>query len=606
MIPAPHRRWIREALAALDVRNLVLGFHDLSAPSAEDDDTGRGSLYGEAGLRFLRFVRDLGFDGIQLGPQGETPDGSASPYDGTVFSRNPLSISLSRLAERDGPWGGILARDSLSAAVAGRPPDGEARVPYAYVHRTHGALLREAFAAFASRGDSALPEALSRFERQHAAWLERDVRDEALRANRAAETGLRVFVQFVAHEQHRRLRSESRGLGLRLYGDLQIGLSARDARGYPSILLDDYVMGAPPSRTNPEGQAWGNPVLDPLLYGDLRHPGPAMRFVQARVAKMLEEYDALRIDHPHGLVCPWVYRAGEADPGRAVQAGARLFSSPELPDHPGLARFAIARRDQLNPDPRTPRHADDWVVRLDPEQVDRYALLFDAIVDCAKRAGCAPSDLVCEVLSTLPHPLRRVLERHGLGRFRVTQKADVRRPDDVYRSENAAPGDWIMVGNHDTPPLWRRIEEWAASGELPERAAHLAERLVPEPGRRGAFAGQLLRDPGLFAHAQFADLFASPARHVMIFFTDLFGVTEIYNRPGVVSPDNWCLRVPRDYAERYRARLRSRRALNLPRALALALHARGPAGSGAGDALLRRLEGEARGLEGRLAPQAGS
>ena len=117
----------------------------------------------------------------------------------------------------------------------------------------------------------------------------------------------------------------------------------------------------------------------------------------------------------------------------------------------------------------------------------------------------------------------------------------------------------------------------------------------PSHGERAGFVEELVRDPGLFAQAQFADLFAGPARNVMIFFTDLFGIAEVYNRPGVISEDNWCLRLSRDYRRQYLDRLTRRHALNLPRALFLALRARER--SRADPELLRRLEAEAHAIE---------
>jgi hypothetical protein len=278
---------------------------------------------------------------------------------------------------------------------------------------------------------------------------------------------------------------------------------------------------------------------------------------------------------------------------RAVQRGARLFASPDLPDHPDLARFAIAERSQLNADPGTPRHADDWVTRLTPEQVERYAVLLDMVVDSARRHGRTLADLACEVLSTQPYPLQCVLERYGLGRFRVTQKADLRNGDDVYRSENAAPEDWIMLGNHDTKPIWLLLEEWERAGSLPERARYLAERLEPDAERRSAFVARLARDPDLLAQAEFANLLASRARYVMVFFTDLFGLREMYNRPGTVSEENWSLRVPRDYAGAYEGRRAGNQALNLPLALAMALHARRSQGNACFEPLIRHLDPEA-------------
>ncbi|MCK6590137.1 MAG: 4-alpha-glucanotransferase, partial [Polyangiaceae bacterium] len=390
-----------------------------------------------------------------------------------------------------------------------------------------------------------------------------------------------AFMQLVAHDQHVRLRGFTRSLGLKLYGDLQIGYSARDIWAYQSLFLRNYRMGAPPSRTNPEGQAWNYPVFDPGQYfarsteGGAVVPGPAMRMLTARLEKLFEEFDGIRIDHPHGLVCPWVYHAGQPDALAAVRAGARLFSSPNLPDHPDLMHFAIAREDQLNP--RAARHADDWVTSLDKDQVRRYGVLFDAAVEAARRSGRDVSDLVCEVLSTMPYPLKRVMEEHNLGRFRVTQKADLKNPADVYRSENAAPEDWIMVGNHDTKPIWLLVDQWFQSGHARDQAAYLAERLAPSQSSREAFAAKLVESPGELLHAKMADIFASRAENVMIFFSDLFGEKRIFNIPGTVSETNWSMRVHVDFEADYRAKLARGAALNLPKALATALRARGGA-----------------------------
>jgi 4-alpha-glucanotransferase len=298
-----------------------------------------------------------------------------------------------------------------------------------------------------------------------------------------------------------------------------------------------------------------------------------LRFMDARMDKMLGEYDGLRIDHPHGLVCPWVYRVDELDRLHAVQTGARLFDSPDLPDHPELARYAIATAEQL--ERSVPRYADGWVRWLTPEQVRQYSVLFDTIVTSSRRHGRALTDLLGEVLSTQPYPLQRVLAQYGLGRFRVTQKANLEDPTDVYRSENAAPEDWVMVGTHDTPSVWRVAARWRELGTDRAQADYLAWRLHPEPEGREAFARRLVEEPGLLVQAKFADLFASRARNVMIFFADLLGLHELYNAPGTVNEENWTLRVPADYPREYREKLSRDAALNLPRALALALSAGG-------------------------------
>jgi len=635
-----HRRLVKAALEALGVRNFVFGIHDPCFPSEEGEDIGRGSPYSEGGRRLLRFIRELGFTGVQFGPQGETSESNPSPYDGTIFSRNTLSIALAELADPSSSWGGLLPPDRV-AAIADKKPHGDSTsVQHGYAYRAQRAALSEAYSTFAARrarGEAGaigrIHEELCAFRRENEGWLERDalyepiciehqraywlewrkdiekgidqwlfapgLGDEGLAAQRLSElraryaTGieLHAFMQLIAHEQHVRGRAFAGGLGLKLYGDLQIGYSARDIWAYQSLFLRNYRMGAPPSRTNPEGQAWNYPVLDPNQFFERsaddrdKSPGPAMRMLIARLQKLFGEFDGIRLDHPHGLVCPWVYHAGQPDVLAAVRAGARLFSSPNLPDHPDLAHFAIAREDQINP--QAARYADGWVTSLDPDQVERFGALFGAVVDAALRNKRHVSDLVCEVLSTMPYPLKRVLGQHTLGRFRVTQKADLKNPADVYRSENAQPEDWIMVGNHDTKPIWLLVDQWFQSGVARDQAAYLAERLSPRPEEREAFAAKLLQNPGELAHAKMADLFASRAENVMIFFSDFFGEKRVFNAPGTVSDENWSLRVSSAFEQDYRAKLARGAALNLPRTLATALRARDDS---ANDGLINKLE----------------
>jgi 4-alpha-glucanotransferase len=594
---------VHEALRLLGVRRLLLGIHDPAFPSRAGDDLGRGTPSGEGAADFLEWVAALGLGGLQLGPQGETSDVNPSPYDGTAFSRNPVSIDAAALASP--AWGGLVPAWRVAAEAAACPGDGTT-VAYPHAFGAAHRLLDEALAAFRARrargegGEVArLDEALRAFRASAGEWLDRDALHQALAAARggrppggelrwavvAAELPAHLarhapavegyaFVQLLLHEQHRALRSRARSLGLLLYGDLQVGLSERDAWGAAAFLMPEHRLGAPPSRTNPEGQPWGYPLLDPDRYRarDLDGAtveGPAIAFLRARVGKLLAEFDGLRLDHTHGLVCPWVYRPGP-DPLRAVQEGARLFASP---GHPDLARYAIAREDQL--DRALPRHHDAWERDLDEAQVARYATLMDVVMEVARARGEGPGEVAAEVLSTCPLPLALVLARHGLGRFRVTQKADLSRPGDVYRSEGARPEDWIMLGNHDTPTIWAQAARWAAGPAGARHAAWLAERLRIPDGQRPAWCRRVAVDGRALAQAHFADLFVGPAAQVQVWFGDLLGATAPYNEPGTVKPGNWAQRVPRDWRARYRAALAEGRALDLPAALAAALRARG-------------------------------
>jgi 4-alpha-glucanotransferase len=637
---AEGRELVRAALAALGVENFVLLIQDFSFPEGPGGEVGVGSPYGEGARRFLRFAHALGFDGLQLGPQGLTTEGNPSPYDGAIFARNEVSLALDELAgER---WGGLLPASALEAAHRGVPEGGPPRRRYEYAFRAQTRLLDEAHAALRARverrgvGSASEPvraahEALGAFREAEAEWLAPAAVYEALcrehgqvdwrrwpagpglppdrrlyaprpgeagasakrlrelEARRGVELERFAFGQLVAREQHARLRLELGDRGIKLFGDLQVGYSIRDVWAYGSLFLRDYAMGAPPSRTNPEGQPWNYPVLDPALYFERDGaPGPVVRFARRRMLAMLRDYDGVRLDHPHGLVCPWVYRADAPDALAAVQGGARLFESPDEADHPELAASAIARPEQI--DRSVARYADGRVRGLDEAQVARYAALFDVVLEAAAARGRSKGDVLCEVLSTQPYPLGRVRDRHGLGRFRITQKANVDDERDVYRSENAAPEDWVMAGNHDTKPLWLLADEWRAAGRLGARAAYVASRLRPEgPGRR-ALAAAIEADPGRLVEAMAADLFACPAKNVVVFFPDLFGLREVYNAPGEINDANWLLRVPADYERSYPARVAAGRALDLPAALADALRARGPAFAARHEGLAAKLD----------------
>jgi 4-alpha-glucanotransferase len=575
---------LRAGLATLGVKRLLLAIHDVSFPSDPDEDIGRGSPATKAAQRLFGYARGLGFTGVQLGPQGQTSRSNPSPYDGTIFSRNVANISLHSF-RRGGAFEGLVARRELDVRIIdsfgpaqhrrahdvsqgiiadayralrdGARPDVQARlsafmnmaswwlVPdalYAAIFERRGVGHREWPAVerhlWLSKGEIGWAELLAPFVRAHEAAIERY-----------------ALGQLLVHDEHERVRSQSR---LQLYGDMQIGYSDTDAWRHAATFLRGYAMGAPPSRTNPDGQPWGYPVLDPDQL--LRAAGA---LVIARAEKAFAEYDSIRIDHPHGLVCPWVYRSDTGDDAVAVREGGRLFESPDLDDHPALAAFAIVRPDQI--DRTKARYHDSWVSNLDDDQVARYAVLLDAIVEAAKRAGRSPSDISCEVLSTMPAPLGAVLRRHGLGRWRVTQKANLDDPTDVYRSENAQPDDWVMLGNHDTAPILTVIRGWAPA-QREKWARHLAATLkLLRPER--------LASDGFTATAMLAELFASRAQNVSIFFADLFGYTERFNVPGLVDDANWALRLPHDFERLHAERLAREEALDLPLAVELALAA---------------------------------
>jgi 4-alpha-glucanotransferase len=614
---ANERTLVRAGLERLGIDRLVLTIHDASFPAGADEDLGRGSPYSRIARRFCDFVAARGFDGLQLGPQGKVTIFNPSPYDGAAFARSHLSVAPGPLV--DGPGlAGLLPPELLARAIAFTPEAAAGRAHHRHAWHALLGALRVAHRRYGAEPEAfpALRERSAAFLERNIEWLEADALFEILTTlnaddhvgdwgadadlYRAPETpdkaqrrrellhahndvaSFNTFCQLVLDVQHRTFRAHLHELGMRLYADLQVGISARDHWRHGDLFLPGYAIGAPPSRTNPLGQPWGYPVLDPAqLVTDDGAPGAGRVFFERRLERLLDDFDGIRIDHPHGIVCPWVYRT---DPNRglvAVSAGARLYESPNIEEHPALAGYAIARPEDLaSPAEQRPRYADDWTRQLSPAQIDRYAVLMDRVMALARECGLGRSDVIAEALSTCPYPLSRVLQRHGLGRMRVVQKADPTDQTDVYRTAGAAAQDWVTLGTHDTRPIWAVVDHWASTGKAAAWADYLATRLTGSEAQRSRMAKRLAEDRRDLVHALAADLFLGPAQHVILFVSDLLGVRETYNVPGTVDAKNWTLRVPPDFASRYEAMRVEGDALDLRRAIALALDAgaRGAAG----------------------------
>ncbi len=580
-----------EALRRLGIERFACAVHDRCLPRDGDFDLGCGAPGADASADFLAFLEELGFDAVQLGPPGQVSLHNLSPYDGTAFSRSPLQLSWSAVVES-----GLLTREELlDPAPPDANRDGRCDYPRAFQESSRRwALLHRRLEALEASGDARLGPFTARqqeFRAREAGWLATDGLHRllserfgttdahrwpglqrpspadlsALQAQHGAELLRFEREQGLLLEQHFAFRARARSLGLLLLGDLQAGLSHADRWAHRDALLEGFSMGAPPSRTNPLGQPWGYPVLDPARQARAR------ALLEARYRKLFREYDGVRVDHPHALVCPWVYRANAADPYQAVRAGARLYSVGPRAELPELAAFDIARAGQL--DAREKPWADRFVTSLEPEQVEHYAWAMDALVAAARASGEGARAVACEVLSTLPYPLGRVLERHGLGRFRVTGKADVTKSDDVYLPEAAREEDWVMTGTHDTPPLWHTARAWSEPVAAARRA-HAAARLSPDGVGREELLRHLSSSREALAQAEQALLFTSRARQVMVWWSDLLGEARLYNRPGEVHPENWTLRVPSDFRAVQAERASRRAAFDPAAALALALAAR--------------------------------
>ena len=323
----------------LDQRASGVLLHPTSLPGRH----GCGDLGAEA-REFASWLSHAGQRFWQMLPVGPVGYGN-SPYSAlSSFAGNPLLISLDRLVDE-----GLLPRSSLHDP----PPFKPRRTDYAAARAWREAQLRRAFEAFAKRTsdqpafesfcssqafwleDFALYSAIKR-SRGDKAWTEwepelrardKGAMDRARLALRG-EIEQQRFEQFLFARQWQALRDDCAAQGIALIGDLPIfvahdsadvwahrELFFLDPQGQPTV-----IAGVPPDYFSATGQRWGNP-----LY---RWEEPTLKWWLARFAKLLEMFDALRLDHFIGFTRYWEIPASEptAMNGHWVPGpGARLF-----------------------------------------------------------------------------------------------------------------------------------------------------------------------------------------------------------------------------------------------------------------------------------------
>ena len=141
------------------------------------------------------------------------------------------------------------------------------------------------------------------------------------------------FEQFLLDRQWRRIVTKAHELGILIYGDLPIFVAGDSADVWANrefFQLDERglpteVAGVPPDYFSATGQRWGNPLFD---WSRMEADG--FSWWKQRMARHIEMFDWVRIDHFRGLAAYWSIPAhcDTAIDGRWVEApGAALLTT---------------------------------------------------------------------------------------------------------------------------------------------------------------------------------------------------------------------------------------------------------------------------------------
>ena len=590
---------IQKALKALDKKNFALIIHSGSFPAANGENTGFGSINSNGGKEVIDYATGI-FNAIQLGPAGKTKGCDSSPYTGTIFSGNPLFIDLKQLTTEE--WNNILSIDTYNDIVNNNPNKDQNKTAYSYIYKHQNEALDEAWSNFKEKGSESLKKEFENYKIENDYWLDKDSLYEALSIEHGndywplwnSETDKNLFnpksneekiefskrineiskkyedaieeykfIQFVLNKQNEKTRAYAKEKNIKMIADRQVAFSDRDTWAYQSLFLDGWMLGCPPDYFSKDGQAWGFPVMNPdRMYNDdgsLDEGGILLKNLYKKMFR--ENPGGVRIDHIVGLIDPWVYKAGKKP--RIDQGAGRLYSSPE---HPELAKYAIARMEDL--DLTLEADKEKRVKTLSKEQIHQYGRLIEKIViAAAEEEGLDKDAIVCEDLGTLTNPVAEVMKEYGLQGMRLTQFVVPEKPAHPYRCCNIDERCWAMVGTHDNEPIAMWANSMVNTHEGYLHVKNLVDDLFGECGNKDEIITNMTKDAEFLTQTKLVEIFASKAENVQIFFTDFFKIYDVYNRPGTSGDENWSLRLPDNFKELH--------PINLANILKLAIIARG-------------------------------
>ena len=618
------KKLTKKALKVLGKKNFALIVHGGSFPAETGKNTGFGTPNSEAGKSLINFSSDL-FTALQLGPAGKTKAVDSSPYTGTIFSGNPLFIDLEQLTTKE--WKCILSKETYDKICRENPNKNINKTAYSYIFNAQDDALREAYKNFLKLSDKKLNKEFEKYKKDNESWLEKDalyealiiehqndywpmwknetdkklfnpkteeekknsfLRQKELKLKYGQEIDYYSFCQFLISKQNESTKKYALKHNIKMIADRQVAVSDRDSWAYQSLFLEGWMLGCPPDYFSKTGQAWGFPVVNPeKMFNEDGSLGEAGLLLKQLYKKMFKENPGgVRIDHIVGLIDPWVYKAGK-NPMPENGAG-RLYSSPE---HPELSKFAIAKLEDLNMVLGSDK--EKRVKQLTHEQIKKYGAMIEKIViAAAKEEGLNKDSIVCEDLGTLTFPVESVMREYDLQGMRLTQFVKPEKPLHPYRCCNIDARSWAMVGTHDNEPISMWADEMIHTHIGYLHVKNLVEDMFAEldQHQKDELIVKLTNDAVYLQQMKLAEIFASKAENIQVFFTDFFGIKDVYNKPGTSGDKNWSLRMPDNYEEIYFENCKNGTALNLPLILKMAIEARGSEFAHKNQKLIKELE----------------
>ena len=591
-------------------------------------DSHIGSPFGKAANEYIKFLALYGFNGNQLGPNGELVKGEHSPYQSSAFAKNRLFIDIEELT--NDKYGHLLSDNDIDDYLE-TPKHTDKNYVYTdfeAANSLYDKALTKAFNNFKANVQKGQPEAIA-LNKEFKAYLSannshNDKRlteegifnalsneygtDEFMDWNNDLDRNLIVLVkrgeleasirynelyndnrkqieqykfeQFIATKQIKENKEFRDKIGFKYCSDMLVGCSKMDHWRYRDAFIEGYQIGAYEYMKNP--QMWDSPILHPrkLFKGNNRELGRAGEFLKDKLDTALEFCENVRIDHVMGLIEPFVIDNSSIiydengnvinDPNK-TPVHAEYMSNMRTPDGKPLDDYKNYSCDFTHKDGYKTYHSN---------------IMNDIVLPILKEHGLEPNDPVWEDLCSQPEAFSKVYyENLHLPKLQQLEWA---------RAQTGGENDWYLIGSHDSIPALQMIKRFAIKkdengneykdywtknngGWNPD---YLAGYLNMDPERieeRNDFKDKIANDDKERVKAKFAELLTT--KKFQISFADLLGIVDddvIYNVGGTNRDDNWKLRISPDFIDKYYENLASDNptAINIPEVLKIAVQAK--------------------------------
>jgi 4-alpha-glucanotransferase len=521
-----------------------------------ENDLGIGDV---AALReFIDWVAGIGFKLVQLLPINEIGSDN-SPYNAiSAMAIEPTTLHVAPNSPDD------LTHADFERSIADVDLPSLRRGPVKYRHekKLKWRLLEKAFASFSERAGKERQSAFRTFCEEESSWLRdyaffRVLMEESngsaawdrwpaqyqtierarswrheLSLDRQAVLARReeffCYVQWIARQQWRSIKSYAEERGVALMGDIPFGVSyySADVFARPDEFMLDWSGGAPPEPTFKDdaftqkwGQNWGIP-----LYRWSAMRANNFQWWRQRVRSVRRIFHLFRIDHVQGF-----YRI-YAFPWRPRMNREFLpLDVPQMLDRTGgRAPQFVPRGDETAQNREANKGEGEEYLRV--------------VLD---EAGAAR--VIGEDLGVVPDYVRPNLRSLGIGGFKI--------PQWETHDGRIIPGDWYerlsaaTYATHDHEPiraLWNEAFEHPASDTGAQAGATIRNIAL--------FAGVNSNIDGLdfeedFYPAIMEALFKSNSWIAMVMITDLLARTYRFNVPGTKASLNWTRRMQRSIAQ---------------------------------------------------------